>query len=281
MESFELLRDLFYRKSILLARNKKAAIREDNGKLEKEIQANEKKTECALKMLGDVSKRAEILKMCCSEGSYLGYAGPWDAEPNLLACTNGVLNLDTLEFREGRPEDNIKTHIPTEWPGHPLADCPVWEKALEDIFEGDSDLINYVQRVLGYCLTGHVKHHYLWIWEGRGRNGKGLIYRIFHAVTGKITAFIDRELLLQHKQGRQSGAPSPDVLALRGKRVAFMVETAEGRKFDAGKMKVLTGGDILTARGLYARGYTEFRPTHKIHLLTNSRPHVSGGDFAA
>lgn len=280
LEAFDDLRLLFERKAMIFAKKKIQAAGIDKTKAT-EFEGNEKICTGALKIIGDISRRAEIVKLCRSEGTFLGYAGPFDANPFLIACTNGVLNLETLEFRDGRPEDNIRTSIPTEWKG-PDEPCPTWEDALWGIFDEDEEVIEYVHHVLGYCLSGLNVHHILWIWEGKGRNGKGLIVRMLEHVLGPFIGHVDRELLLERKHGgRQSGAPAPDILALQGKRCAFVVETAEGRKFDPGKMKWLTGGDTLTARGLYSKDITTFPNQAKLHLQTNFRPHISGGDYAA
>jgi putative DNA primase/helicase len=277
-EAFEQLRCLLEGKAIVFAEKKISALGRDKQKFS-HFEACEKSLITALKIIGDVSRRSEILKMCRSEGSFLGFTGTWDEHPFLIVCPNGVLNLNTLDFSDGNPGDNVRTSIPIEW--NPDAKCPAWEDALSGIFAGNKDIIDYFQRVLGYCISGLNIHHYLWIWEGKGRNGKGLIYRILHHILDGFITFIDRELLLERKHGRQSGAPAPDVLALYGKRMAFMIETVENRKFDPGKMKWLTGGDIVTARGMYAKDITQFKSTAKLHLQTNFRPHISGGDYAA
>jgi putative DNA primase/helicase len=278
MESFEPLVNLFGQYILETAQSKIEFIGKDKTKVE-QLEALEKVFINALKIIGDVSRRMEILKLCRSEGAYLGFDGAWDENPYLIACSNGVLNIDTGNFRDGRPEDNIRTAIMTPW--NPAVPCPTWEDALFSIFDENKDVLNYVQRVWGYCTSGLNIHHILWILEGKGRNGKGLIYRaLYHVLDGFIT-YVDRELLLERKHGRQSGAPAPDVLTLHGKRMAFMLETAENRKFDPGKMKWLTGGDIVSARGLYAKDITTFKSTAKIFLLTNFRPHISGGDYAA
>ena len=278
LESFEPLRTLLDKKAVIFAEKKINAMGRDKQKAD-QFEAYEKSLINALKTIGDVSRRSEILKMCRSEGSYLGFNGAWDEHPYLIACTNGVLNIDTLDFCDGNPGDNVRTSIPIEW--NPDAKCPTWEDALFSIFDGNEDVLDYFQRVLGYCISGLNIHHFLWIWEGKGRNGKGLIYRALHHVLSGFITYVDRELLLERKHGRQSGSPAPDVPALYGKRMAFMVETTENRKFDPGKMKWLTGGDIVSARGMYAKDITQFKSTAKLHLLTNFRPHISGGDYAA
>lgn len=221
------------------------------------------------------------MHICRSDISYLGYTGQWDTNPYLVATPNGILNLQDMKFRDGKPGDNIRTVIPIKWEGI-NAHAPLWEKTLLEIFDGNQEIVDYVQRVFGYCLSGLTKYHHLWVLEGKkGRNGKSLIFKILKHVLGELIGILDRELLLDKKHPRQSGSAAPDILTLRGKRMAFLMETGEGRKFDAGKLKLLSGGDPLHGRGLYSRDYSIFENMAKLFVLTNSRPHISGSDYAA
>jgi len=101
----------------------------------------------------------------------LGFDGPWDEDPYRIATPNGVLNLENLSFGDGRPEDNIRTSISTPWKGVD-APCSLFEKAILEIFDGNQEIVDYMQRVLGYGISGLDKYHHLWVWEGKGRNGK-------------------------------------------------------------------------------------------------------------
>ena len=279
LECFEELADRFRLYALMIAQKKIEFAGKDKSVADK-YKALEKIFLGALKVLGDVSRRSEILRLCRSEGSYLGFDGPWDEDPYRIATPNGVLNLGNLSFGDGSPEDNIRTATSTLWEGID-APCFLFEKTILEIFDGNQEIVDYLQCVFGYGISGLTKYHHLWIFEGRGRNGKTLLYKILKYVLGDLVGLLDRELLLDKKHPRQSGAATPDIMSLRGKRMAFLVETSEGRKFDPGKLKVLTGGDLLHARGLYAKDYSDFPNTTKIFVLTNSRPHISGGDYAS
>jgi len=279
LECFEELADRFRLYALMISQKKIEFAGKDKSVADK-YKALENVFIGALKVLGDVSRRSEILRLCRSEGSYLGFDGPWDEDPYRIATPNGVLNLENLSFGDGRPEDNIRTSISTPWKGVD-APCSLFEKAILEIFDGNQEIVDYMQRVLGYGISGLDKYHHLWVWEGKGRNGKTLLYKILKFVLGDLVGLLDRELLLDKKNPRQSGAATPDVMALRAKRMGFLAETSEGRKFDPGKLKLLTGGDPHHGRDLWAKDYSDFPNTTKYFVLTNSRPHMNGGDYAA
>lgn len=280
LEALEELKDELKELALRFAQRKiEASGRPDKDSVKKFCEY-EKKLLTTISKMGDVSVAASIRTMCRSEGSYLGFNGPWDADHHILATPNGILNLKDLGFRNGRPDDNIRTAIPTRWEGL-NEQCFLFAKTLLEIFDGNQEIVDYLQRVFGYGLSGFTKYHHLWVLEGKGRNGKSLLFKVLKHVLGDLIGLLDRELLLDRKHQRQSGQASPDVLNLRGKRMVFLIETSEGRKFDPGKLKVLTGGDLLQGRGLYAKDYSIFQNTAKIFVLTNSRPHISGSDFAS
>jgi putative DNA primase/helicase len=204
----------------------------------------------------------------------------WDAQPLLIACSNGVYDLDAGEFRAGRCEDYIKTALPHAY--SPEATAPTWERFLTEIFGGDHELVKYVQRLFGYAITGKATHHLLPILWGRGRNGKGTLIETISYVLGPYAHKANAETLMERggRGGRISGAADADTLALRGKRFVFASETTEGRRLNEARVKEIVGGDTLNARAPYARQPVEFSPTHTLFLLTNHKPRVSPGDRA-
>jgi len=202
-----------------------------------------------------------------------------DINPWLLACLNGVIDLRTGELRPGRPEDLINKASPIEFAGID-APAPMWEMALKQIFQNDEKLIEYIQRLLGYCTTGLCIEHFLPIFYGQGRNGKGVILETISHVLGDLVAPIQAEMLLDQGRVKNTAGPSPDIMALRGLRIAFASETDQGRRFSTSRVKWLTGGDTLKGRYPHDKYETEFKPTHKLILMTNSKPAVADDDFA-
>ena len=203
-----------------------------------------------------------------------------DADPWLLGCANGVLDLSTGKFREGRPEDYILKASPVEWKG---MDAPraSWEKAVFEIMNNDQEMVDYVRRVAGYSITGLVDEQIFVVLHGKGRNGKSFLVENIQDSVGELAGPIPSEMLLDQGVARNSSGPTPDIMALRGRRMAFASETDDGRKFSASRVKWFSGKDTLTGRHGYGdMKQKHFKPSHQLILLTNHKPHASADDFA-
>lgn len=198
----------------------------------------------------------------------------WDRNPMLLGCANGVLELDTGNFMQGRKEDYIRSFSPTEWNGA-NEPCPLWEETLDKIFAGDKDKIAFVQRVFGYALLGNVKDHAFFVLHGTlGNNGKGVLMRTVSGVLGKrLASSIRSELLTKSKVEKSEGSANTALMTLRGKRLVWAPET-EG-VFSIEKVKWLSGGDDLTGRNNYDITDSEWKPSHTMFIQTNNIPHVA------
>jgi putative DNA primase/helicase len=195
-----------------------------------------------------------------------------DPDPWLLNCPNGTLELRAGTLREHRRSDYITKSCPT--PYTPAAAAPLWERFLGDIFLKREALIRYVQRLLGYCLTGDVSEDIFAIWYGSGSNGKStLITTIMHVLGEDYVVKANRDLFLAKKQDNH-----PAQLArLHGKRLVFCIETNEGTRLDEALVKEATGGDAITARRMREDPW-QFYPTHKCVLVTNHKPEIRGTD---
>jgi len=215
-----------------------------------------------------------------------------DTNPWLLAFTNGVLDLRTGKLRDGRPEDYLLKAVPHEWKG---IDCPApnflayLHSSLDGPPELNADareeyskqLVSFVLRALGYGITGLTTEHMFLVFNGPGgRNGKGILVETLRHVFGPLAGPIPAEMLLDQGRAKSSSGPSPDVMALKGLRLAFASETDEGRRFSPGQVKWYSGGDTLTGRLPHDKRNTCFDPTHTLILLTNNLPHAPGDDFA-
>jgi putative DNA primase/helicase len=239
-----------------------------------------------IRALQSLNRKTAVLKLAAADWSAqdrpsLALTGQeWDKNPMLLGCANGVIDLRSGKLRSGVPEDYVRTYAPTEWQGlH--APAPEWDKFLTDIFNRDEPLIAYIQRLVGYASTGSTcDHAYPILYGPHGRNGKGTLLETLGYVLGPLAGPIEAEMLLIHGFDRHSGGPTSDIMALRGKRLVWASETGEGRHFNVGKTKWLTGGDTLTGRAPYGKRQVSFRPTHKMFLLTNDKPHASATDDA-
>jgi len=234
-----------------------------------------------IRALQTIKRKAAVLNLSARIGSKpLCVTGDeWDTDPWLVGCKNGVIDLKTGVHRAGQPEDYIKTTAPVEWLGLD-ATCPQWEKFIHEIFDGNKSLADYIQRLMGYGLTGLNIIHIIVIMWGLGRNGKGTLTETLKYVLGDLAYKAEAELLLDQKFGRQGGAPNTGTLQLRGKRLVWASETNEGRRLNTGKLKELVGGDTLNARPMYGKRHIEFSPTHLLLLLTNNKPQAPANDYA-
>jgi len=256
---------------------------EKAGKTEEAMyhETNEKNLFKRIRTLQTKKRKPDVLNLAARIGSEpLCITGnEWDAEPWLVGCKNGIIDLKTGGARAGKPEDYTKTIAPVEWLGLDEP-CPQWERFINDIFGDDPELIDYIQRLLGYGLTGLTTTHIYPILWGVGRNGKGTLLETLKHVLGDLAYKAESELLLDQKFSRQGGSPNTGTLQLRGKRLVWASETNEGRRLNAGKLKELVGGDTLNARPMYGKRHIEFRPTHLLLLLTNSKPKAPANDYA-
>ena len=203
----------------------------------------------------------------------------FDQAAMLLGCANGVVDLRTGECRPGRPDQFISKASPTEWKGV-NAPAPRFDAWIREVLSGDEDLVLFLQRALGYSITGLIQEHVLLVLHGGGRNGKGTLVELLSYVLGPLAGPIQAEMLLDQGRARSSAGPSPDIMGLRGLRVAFASETDENRKFSPSRVKWLTGGDTLVGRHPHDKYEIRFIPTHTLILLTNHKPSAPDTDFA-
>jgi len=196
----------------------------------------------------------------------------FDADPWLLNVQNGILNLRTFELQPHRREDLIMKIMPVEY--QPDAQCPRWMAFLNRIMDGNQDLIAYLQRIVGYSLTGDTREQCLFMLYGTGANGKSTFLETLKAMFGDYGQQADFSTFLHSNQDRVRN----DIARLLGKRFVAAIEADAGRRLAEVLVKQLTGGDTVTARFLY-REYFEFKPTFKIFLVANSKPTIRGQDY--
>lgn len=193
----------------------------------------------------------------------------WDADPWLLGVPNGVLDLRTGVLRAGRREDRITMCAAV--PYLAAARCDRFERFVLEVFGGDSDLVGFVRRAIGYSLTGDTSEQCLFFAYGTGSNGKGTLMNTVRRDVlgdyGHALAFST----LEHDQ--RPGAASNELAALLGRRMVVSSEASEGRRLDEGRLKWLTGGDPVRARFLYQESF-EFCVTSKFWLAANHKPIV-------
>lgn len=213
-------------------------------------------------------RRAAMMKLAQSEPAVAVKVDQLDADPMLLNCATCTIDLRTGELREHDPGDLITKLAPVAIDMEGA--CPVYECFVNRIFDGDADLIEYVERFIGYALTGDTRHHLLFIPWGDGANGKSTLFDLVLGIMGDYAAPAPDSLLT----ARAHDEHATEVAGLHGLRLTIASETDEGKKLRVGMVKKLTGDAKLTGRFM-RRDYFDFTRTHKTILVTNNRPRVS------
>ena len=223
--------------------------------------------------LSQAAKRKTLIKdsMDCNFTTDDDY----DTDNYLINCQNGTYNLKTRILQPHSPANRITKIIRANY--NVGSRSEVVDNFMNDIFCGDTELIRYVYRALGYSLSGINNQECLFIFLGETtRNGKSTLLNTFAYLLGEGNGYsrnADVASLGQRKTANGS-APSSDIARLRGARFVVASEPKSDFVFDEGRIKTFTGNDTITARMLYQND-VEFKPTFKIFIGTNNRPNVN------
>jgi len=260
---------------------KKAQESKDDKELQKYHESRERKLSKRVWDLRGDQRRTQCAKWAHTSKNPMAIHGDEiDRQPWLLACPNCVVDLKTGESRPGQPDDFLLKAAPTEWRGID-APRPTWEEALLEIHSRDELVVEFMQRLYGCAIVGAVYEHIFPVFTGPGgRNGKGTEMEAIKTVLGPLAGPIPSEMLLASYKITNSSAPTPDIVAMRGLRIAWASETEDGAKVSAAKCKWLTGADSLTGRSPHDKYPITFAPSHTLFLLSNFKPHADSQDQA-
>ena len=221
-------------------------------------------------------KRAAIEAMLALGKVQLGIADAgdnWDADPWLLNVKNGTLELRTGELREHRQADRITKLVPTDY--DPDAKCPTWDAFLDRILGDRPELVEYLQRLVGYSMTGEVIEQIIILLIGLGSNGKSTLEEALLDLFADYATMAAPGLLLTSRNERH-----PTELAdLYGKRFVMSMEVGEGKRLAETLVKQLSGSDTIKARRMN-EDFWSFTPTHQLWLAANYKPVIKGTDLA-
>jgi putative DNA primase/helicase len=215
-----------------------------------------------------VTKINAMLSLVCWEPDIPVLPTAFDADPWLLNCPNGTIDLRKCEIRKHGRADMITRMVPVEFDSG--AKCPLWDRTIDTIFAGKSDLIGFVQQIFGMCLTGDASEQILPIFHGSGANGKSTILNALLEILGSDYGIMAPPGLLF--QRAYEGHPT-ERACLFGKRAVVDMESAEGGRLNEALVKQLTGSDRIEARRM-REDFWSFEPTHKIIMCTNHRPEI-------
>lgn len=195
-----------------------------------------------------------------------------DRHAMLLSTLDGTINLESGQIQLHQAGDFITRMTPIEF--NPAAMCPLWLEFLNRILDGNQDVVDYVQRFVGYCLTGRTSEQILLFLYGLGCNGKSVFANVLGAILGDFASASDASLLM----ARDNRTASNDVAGLRGARLVKVSEFDDGERLAEAQIKTLTGGDPVSCRFLYGEFFS-YIPSFKILLIGNHKPKIRGTDY--
>lgn len=199
------------------------------------------------------------------------YAEQYDADPWLLNCANGTLDLRTGALRAHDPADRLTKVAGAAY--HPDAACPGFDAFLLRV-QPDAAMRTFIQRAIGYTLSGNTREQCLFFAYGLGSNGKSTLLTVLKTILGEYGIGAKPETFMVKKD---DGGANNDVAALMGARGVIAGELEDGKRFAESALKAMTGTDMLTARFLH-KEFFDFKPAFKLWLQGNHKPTIRGTD---
>jgi putative DNA primase/helicase len=218
--------------------------------------------------------RRDMIALAESEPTIAVVPEAFDVSRWDLNVANGTIDLRTGVLRPHSRDDWISRLAPVAY--DPAAKAPRWAAFIHEIMGGDGELAAYLQRFLGYCLTGATQEQIAGIWYGEGANGKSTLLGVLREILGDYAAHAAADSFMS---ARRDGSPRDDLVGLRGSRLVTCIETRDDQTLDEEFLKTVTGDDPVRCRPLYGR-YFEFIPRFKPILATNHYPRIRSTGYA-
>lgn len=234
------------------------------------LQAESPRTAAKLASSGTVTG---VERLARTDRRHAATSDEWDADPWLLNTPRGVVDLHTGKLRPHRREDRM-TRLTTASPVEGAA-CPAWRQFLQQITGNNAELITYLQRMVGYCLTGSTREHALFFLYGTGANGKSVFVNVLSTLLGDYATNAPMDMFMETRSDRHP----TDMAGLRGARFVSSIETEQGRRWAESKLKALTGGDKISARFM-RQDFFEYLPQFKLLTAGNHKPSIRNVDEA-
>ncbi|MDA8051508.1 MAG: phage/plasmid primase, P4 family [Rhodospirillales bacterium] len=216
---------------------------------------------------------AAVERLARADRRHAATADQWDGDPWLLNTPGGVVDLRTGTLREHQRNEYL-TKTTSVAPAE-RADCPRWLQFLDEITRGDADTIAFLQRAIGYSLTGDIREHAFFFLHGPGGNGKGVLL----CSVGDMLGDYARAALQSVVTVSRGDQHPTEIVALRGARFVSVPEVEDGRAWAEARLKGLTGGDVISARVMRGDPF-DFRPACKLWIVGNHRPVLRNPDPA-
>jgi putative DNA primase/helicase len=217
---------------------------------------------------GTIAATERLIK---SDRRHAATVEQWDSNDWILNTPGGIIDLKTGAISHNDPNQHC-TKITATGPG---VACPTWKRFLKEVTGNDTELVEYLQRVIGYACTGSTKEHTLFFFYGTGGNGKGTFLHPIMKILNDYAVIAGADVFTDSKHDRHP----TELAALEGARLVVAQETDEGRKWAEARIKSLTGGDPVTAR--YMRGdFFTFTPKFSLIIAGNHKPSIQTVDEA-
>lgn len=235
-------------------------------------EASQETTKEAMKYrLASAGTANAVLSLARSEPSISTPITEWDKNSMLLNTPGGVYDLETGKQALG---GHLFRHVTAVAPDAGQG-WPVWHQFLTQVFTGDDDVIEFIQRLSGYCLTGDTREQKLFFMHGSGANGKSVLLNVWREMVGSYAHNLPSEALMSQRHESH-----PTLYAsLFGKRLAISSEIEGNARWAESKIKELTGEETMTARYM-RQDFFEFPVTHKHVIAGNYKPRLKGDDYA-
>ena len=231
----------------------------------------------AKRTAGSASKEA-MIKECQHLYDIPAAPEDFDSYSDYMNCQNGIINLRNGELM---PHDS-------NFMMSKICNCEydvdrtppkLWLSFLNDVTNGDADLLEYIQRAVGYSISGNTREQCAYFLYGMGNNGKSTFLDTIADILGNYAMNVQPDtLMLQSRLGASGGGANSDIARLKSARFVTCEEPTEGMRLNEGLLKQLTGSSRITARHLYGDEF-EFSPEFKIWVATNHKPVIRGTDF--
>lgn len=236
--------------------------------------AKHKKLMAFATSLQNLKRMQAMIELAKSEeGMGIGHMTELDSDPWLLGVRNGVVNLKDGGLLAADPAMLITRQVAAEYQS--ITQCPRWLAFLDQVFDSDQETIDYLQRALGYTLTGITTEEILFVCYGFGANGKSVFANVVSSIMADYAQMAPASLLTVRRDG--DAGPRNDIARLCGARGLQINELQQGDRLDEQVVKMLAGREMLSARFLH-REFFDFWPTAKPWLRTNHRPIITGED---
>jgi putative DNA primase/helicase len=218
------------------------------------------------------SKIQAMISLAQSELSVSIEPNQLDANLMLLNCLNGTLDLRTGDLAHHKKSDLITKLIPVNYDYNAKLD--VWDDFLHTVTNGDLVLQQFLQQAVGYSLTGSVAEEKLFFISGPAGSGKSTFIESIKSILTEYSKTADFESFVTHTF---TGGTRNDIAALAGARFVSSIEVDKGKRLAEGLVKLITGGDTVTARFLYQEAFS-FIPQFKLWLVANDKPEINADD---